>query len=75
MYISQEDILGLVEFRFTDNTQKSHAITTAPFMLTRDTVANPSPIHALATSLSDCSEVPLVDKLLKPACHMVTQMN
>lgn len=73
MYISQEDMLGLMEFRFTDNTQKSHAITTAPLMLTRDRVANPSPIHAPATSLSDCSDVPL-DKLLKPACHMVTQM-
>ena len=75
MYISQEDILGLMEFRFTDNTEKSHEITTVPFMLTSDRVANPSPIHALATSLSDCSEVPLVEKLLKPACRMVTKVN
>lgn len=51
----------------SQTTQRSHAITTVPFMLTSDRVANPSPIHALATSLSDCSELPLAEKLLKPS--------
>ena len=72
MYITVKKTF--MEFRFTDNTEKSHAITTVPFRLTSDRVANPSPIHALATSLSDCLEVPLVEKLLKPACRMVTKV-
>lgn len=64
-----------MEFRLLQTTQRSHAITTVPFMLTSDRVVNPSPIHALATSLSDCSELPLFIKLLKPACRMVTKVN